>query len=105
MIARVWRGVTAEDDADAYLAYLERTGVHACHATPGNRGVYVLRRSGSGRAEFLFLSLWESMEAIRAFAGPDVEKARYFAEDREFLLELNPFVSHYHVLVAPEEAR
>lgn len=103
MIARLWRGVTPETKADAYLEYLRRTGVRECRATPGNRGVFVLRRRTDRNAEFLFVSLWESMDAIHAFAGPDVEKAVYYPEDAEYLLEMEPEVAHYEALVTPDE--
>ena len=100
IVARAWRGVTPAAKADAYLEYLERTGVRDCRATPGNRGVQVLRRTDGDRAEFLFISLWESMDAIRRFAGPEPERAVYYAEDRDFLLSLEPKVVHYEVLVS-----
>ena len=57
---------------------------------------------GDGRAEFLLISLWESFDAIRKFAGPQIEKAVYYPKDKEFLLELEPHVVHYEVVVAPE---
>jgi heme-degrading monooxygenase HmoA len=98
LIARIWHGSTPIERADAYAAYLERTGVRDCRATPGNRGVDVLRRIRNGRAEFTFISFWESLEAIRRFAGKDYEKARYYPEDHDFLIELEPFVEHYEVL-------
>lgn len=98
MIARIWHGVTSAAQADEYAAYLERTGARDCRATPGNRGVYVLRRVKHDRAEFTFISLWDSLDAIRRFAGEDYEKARYYPEDRDFLIELEPFVDHYEVL-------
>jgi heme-degrading monooxygenase HmoA len=98
LIARVWHGSTRQDDAERYAAYLARTGLHDCRATAGNRGVYVLRRVRNDRAEFTFVSLWESLDAIRRFAGEDYEKARYYPEDRKYLLELEPFVEHYEVV-------
>ena len=102
LIARVWHGVTPTAKAEAYAAYLERTGARECRATPGNRGVYVLRRAARREeTEFTFISLWESLDAIRAFAGDDVEKARYYPEDRDFLLELEPTVTHYEVAASP----
>jgi heme-degrading monooxygenase HmoA len=97
VIARVWRGAVAVDRGDAYAAYLDATGVRDCRATPGNRGVYVLRRDAADRAEFVFISLWESLDAIRRFAGDDPERARYYPEDRDFLLFLEPTVTHYTV--------
>jgi heme-degrading monooxygenase HmoA len=98
LIARIWRGSTRTEDADYYAAYLERTGLHECRATPGNRGVYVLRRVRDNQTEFTFISLWESLDAIRRFAGEDYEKARYYPEDRNYLLELEPFVEHHDVV-------
>jgi hypothetical protein len=50
------------------------------------------------------MSLWDSMDSIRAFAGDDVERARYYPEDRGFLLELEPHVTHYEVRERPAEA-
>ena len=97
MIARVWRGETRAEDAERYLAYLEETGVKECRATPGNKGVLVLRRVDGGKAEFLFTSFWESMEVVRGFAGDDVERAVYYPDDRRYLLALDPHVRHYTV--------
>jgi heme-degrading monooxygenase HmoA len=102
MIARVWSGETRAARADEYVEYLEKTGVRGCRATPGNRGVFILRRLRGDRAEFTFVSLWDSLTAIRAFAGPDIERAVYYPEDRGFLLELRPGVEHWEVLHAPE---
>ena len=101
MIARIWRGVTPAEKADRYLAYLQETGLRDYGATPGNQGVYVLRRASGDEAEFLLISLWESLEAVRAFAGPDPERAVYYPADREHLLALEPTVAHYQVLTAP----
>lgn len=98
MIARTWRGLTREADKDTYFEYLQKTGLPDYRNTKGNQGVWVLRRVAEGKAEFLLISLWESWEAIKAFAGPDYEKAVYYPEDREFLLGLEPKVKHYEVL-------
>lgn len=102
MIARIWRGVTHAAHADEYLTYLNATGLPAYRATPGNRGVRVLRRvTGAGegaQAEFILISLWESWDAIRRFAGDDVEKAVYYPEDTRYLLALEPNVTHYEVV-------
>ncbi len=97
MIARVGRGSVAAGRGDAYAAYLDATGVRDCRGTPGNRGVYVLRRDATDGTEFVFISLWESMDAIRRFAGDDHERARYYPEDHDFLVSLDPAVTHYTV--------
>jgi heme-degrading monooxygenase HmoA len=101
MIARIWHGATPSSKCDRYLEYLNDTGIPDYRATEGNQGVYVLRRIEGDRAHFLLLSFWESLDAIQRFAGPDFEKARYYPEDEEFLLELEPKVSHYEVAVEP----
>ncbi len=101
MIVRIWHGRTPADKGDAYLDYLKRTGVTNYRATEGNRGVYVLRSSENGVADFLLLSLWDSMDSVRAFAGDDPGKAVYYPEDDAYLLEREPGVRHYEALIAP----
>jgi heme-degrading monooxygenase HmoA len=102
MIARTWRGWTSAADADRYVHYLHETGVHEYRSTPGNLGVFLLRRTEDERAEFLLVSLWESMEAVRAFAGADERVAVFYPEDDEFLVERDRHADHYEVLAAPE---
>jgi len=98
MVARIWHGVTPANKADEYFDYLKKTGVSDYKATPGNRGVYLLRRIEGDQAHFLTLTFWDSEPAIKAFAGDDIEKARYYPEDAHFLLEMEPLVKHYEVL-------
>lgn len=97
MIARIWHGVTPAAKAEEYLAYLNRTGLPDYLRTEGNRGAWILRRIDGDRAHFQALSFWESWEAIRRFAGDDVERAHYYPEDEQFLLELEPAVTHYEL--------
>ena len=97
MIARTWHGAVPDARADAYEAYLQLTGIPDYEGTPGNRGVFVLRHSAGGVTDFLLLTLWDSYEAIQAFAGADPERARYYPEDIDYLLELEPSVTHYEV--------
>ncbi len=101
MIARIWKGVTPEAKAEEYLKYMQGTGIKDLQGTPGNQGVYVLRRIENGLAEFVFISLWKSYEVIAQFAGEDSERAVYYPEDKEYLLSLEPLVTHYDVLVNP----
>jgi heme-degrading monooxygenase HmoA len=97
----MWRGRTPSEKADAYHGYLRATGLKEYAETPGNLGVYVLRRTEGDAAEFVLISLWDSMDAVRAFAGDDPERAVYYPEDDEYLLEREPTVTHYEVLEAP----
>ncbi len=107
MVARVWVGITREalarrgGQAGDYLAYLNRTRVKTHHEAEGNRGVFVLQRVCGGRAEFVLLSLWESMEAIRKFSRGEIEKEASYPADKDFLLEFDSKVTLYEVLVQP----
>jgi heme-degrading monooxygenase HmoA len=98
MIARTWRGATKAKDSAAYLGYLHRTGFAEYRKTDGNRGVLALRRIVDDRAEFLLVSLWESMESIRRFAGDEVDKAVFYPEDDRFLVDRDDHVTHFEVV-------
>ncbi len=97
MIARVWRGITLKEKADDYLAYLNETGLKDYAKTPGNRGVTILRRDQGEHCEIMLISLWDSMDAVRAFAGENPERSVYYPEDEQFLLQMEPLVRHYEV--------
>ena len=103
MIARSWHGRVPSSKAEAYYAYLLRTGLSDYRTTPGNRDVYVFRRNEGAITHYLLTTLWESYDAIRAFAGSDYERARYYPEDDDYLLDREPFVTHYDVLNASGE--
>ena len=102
MIARMWHGVTPEEKAAEFLDYVNRTGVPGLTSTPGNLGVLVFRRAEQGHVHFLLTSFWQSHEAISKFAGPDIGLARYYPEDEKYLVELEPKVTHYEVVVGQD---
>lgn len=97
MIARLWHGRTRAEHADAYLDLLQRTGLPDYKATPGNLGAWVLRRIEGDVCHFYTLTHWDRRESIAAFAGADIEVARYYPEDRDYLLEFEPTVAHFDV--------
>jgi heme-degrading monooxygenase HmoA len=98
MIARIWRGWTPPQTADAYVDYLQRTGIAGYLATPGNRGAWILRRQQGDRVEFVTLSFWNSFDDIRGFAGDDIEKAVFYPDDEQFLAEGETTVDHYELI-------
>jgi heme-degrading monooxygenase HmoA len=75
MIARLWRGWTKRSDAAEYATYVQQMGLTAYRATPGNRGAWILQRDVDDRTEILTLSLWDSADAVRRFAGDDISRA------------------------------
>jgi antibiotic biosynthesis monooxygenase (ABM) superfamily enzyme len=73
MITRLWRGWTAAEDADAYQRFLLTELFPSMREIPGFRGAEVLRRPDGGEVAFVTLTRFDSLEAIRAFAGGDYE--------------------------------
>ncbi len=97
MIARTWRGWTLREDADAYLEYLHETGLKEYRATSGNRGAWALRRDDGERTEIVTLSFWDSLDAVRAFAGDEVDRAVFYPEDDRYLVDRELTVRHYRL--------
>ena len=98
MIARTWTGVVRRADADAYAGYIRETGFAEYAQTPGNRGAWMLRRDDGDRTEFVTLSMWDSVDAIKAFAGEDIEAAVLYPEDERYLVGGASSVAHYEVV-------
>ena len=97
MIARIWRGVVRTADADEYVEYVRETGIEHYKSIPGNQGAWILRRSLGDTTEIVTFSLWDSMTAVRAFAGEDPSRAVYYPEDERYLIEWGRTVDHYDV--------
>jgi heme-degrading monooxygenase HmoA len=97
MIARMWHGKTKASTAEYYRNFLIATAIPDYQSVKGNLGVYILHRIEGDEAHFMTLTFWENTEAIKAFAGEDLEKAKYYPEDKDFLLEFEPKVTHYEI--------
>jgi heme-degrading monooxygenase HmoA len=95
MIMRVWKGRVPATKGDAYLEFLKRVGLREYAATPGNKGVWCFRKDHDNVSEFLLATRWESVDALKRFAGDDYERAKYYPEDKDFLLEFEPNARHY----------
>jgi len=92
----MWSGVVRTADRDAYVAYVESTGMAAYRTTPGNLDAWMLTRDlGDGRTEIATVSRWESLAAITRFAGDDPGKAVFYPEDDGYLVERDEWVRHY----------
>ena len=94
VITRIWHGRTLAEHADEYLEFLEKTGVADYKKTPGNLSVEILRRIEADVCHFWTVTKWDGFENIKKFAGEDYEKARYYEEDKLYLLEFEPTVIH-----------
>lgn len=103
MICRIWHGRTPRSKADAYASFLVLRAIPDYRSVEGNLDVAILRRDEGEVTHFLTVTHWESEDAIRAFAGDDLLKAKYYPEDEAFLLEFEPAVQHY-VVTASESS-
>jgi SAM-dependent methyltransferase len=97
MIARIWTGAVRRADGDDYAHYMRETGLADYSATPGNRGAWMLRRDERDKVEFVMFTLWDSLDAVKTFAGDDYESAVFYPEDDRFLIERDLRVKHYDV--------
>jgi len=98
MIARIWHGRTVASKADAYEKYLNEAGAAKMVKVPGNLGVEVLRRNQGGTTDFIVISYWASVDAVKNFAGSDYARVKPLDRDREFLIEPEAEVVHYEVV-------
>ena len=101
VILRKWTGRIRTAQQDEYVTYISGTGLDDYSRTPGNLGFQMLLREiGDGETEVTTISWWESMEAIRGFAGPTPELARYYPEDDRFLIHRPLHVEHHKVVAS-----
>ena len=101
MIARVWRGWTRIENADAYERLLREVVYPGLHSINGYQGGYILRQDGEEEAEFVTVNLFESLDAVKAFAGSDYEAPVFEPEARRLLSRVEPIARHYEVKKAP----
>jgi len=97
MIARHWRGWTQVQNADAYERLLKQKVLPGLKQVEGYRGGYVLRHDGPQEVEFVVLNLFDSLEAVKGFAGPDYTIAVFEPEARSLLSRIEPVAMHYEV--------
>jgi heme-degrading monooxygenase HmoA len=101
MIARLWHGVTSHENAEKYEDLLRGEILPGIHRVKGYRGAYLLRREVLEGAEFVTLTLFDSMESVRRFAGDDVELAVVPEEARKLLARFDHRSVHYTILSEP----
>ena len=97
MIARIWHGKTNASDFEAYTELLQKLAIPDYKKTVGFKGLTFLRNITNDEAHFNLITYWENIEVIKNFAGPDIEKAKYYPEDSQFLMELEENAQHYEV--------
>jgi heme-degrading monooxygenase HmoA len=99
MIARVWRGIAVTEKAKNYVEHLQGSVLPELYQIEGFRGAYVLRRDLENGVEFTVQTLWESIDAIRKFAGENVEAAVVAPAARPLFREFDSTATHYEIVL------
>ena len=102
MIARIWHGKTDKASYEAYSNFLKQVAIPDYKKTAGFQGLMFLRQLIGKEAHFKLITYWENVDAIKKFAGEDFEKAKYYPEDEDFLLEFEENVQHFEVFANEE---
>lgn len=98
MIVRMWHGRVPTAKAARYRAFLNERAIPDYRSVPGNEAVYILERADGAETHFITMTYWRNEAAIRQFAGDELTRAKYYDEDKEFLLDFEPHVVHYAVV-------
>jgi len=98
MIARMWHGTVPTSKAEAYRKFVNDRAIPDYQSVDGNICVYILERVEGDITHFITLTFWKDMDSIKAFAGDQAEIAKYYPEDKEYLLEFEPKAVHYEVV-------
>lgn len=104
MITRIWHGRVPTSKAAAYREFLKTRAIPDYQSVAGNRGVSILERTEGDITHFITQTWWANLAVIHGFAGNDVEIAKYYPEDKEFLLEFEPHVTHYEVVADTDQS-
>jgi heme-degrading monooxygenase HmoA len=94
----MWHGRVPTNKAQAYRAFVNNRAIPDYRSVPGNISVHILERKEGEITHFITMTFWENLDAIRGFAGDDIERAKYYPEDQDFLIEFEPNVVHYEVV-------
>jgi len=94
----MWHGRVPSAKAAAYRAFLNERAIPDYASVEGNLSVHILERAEGEVTHFVTMTFWTGIDAIRAFAGADVTKAKYYREDADYLIDFEPQVVHYDVV-------
>jgi heme-degrading monooxygenase HmoA len=98
MIARHWRGLARRECADAYVEHLQSETFPQLVQLPGFHDASILRRDVPAGVEFLIVTVWKSLDAIRSFAGSEVESAVVPEKVQAMMIEYDARARHYELV-------
>ncbi len=94
MIVRIWHGRTKTANAETYRQFVIDTGITEYTSVEGNLGAQIWQQKEEDITHIWTVSWWKDQESIKAFAGDEIEKAKYYDDDKKYLLEFEPTVVH-----------
>ena len=97
MVARIWHGRTPAEKAEEYRQYLFDVGVKKIASLPGNRGVQLMMKKTAEEGEFMVVSYWDSIDAIKGYAGENYTRVHDLPRDKEFLIDMETLVRHFEL--------
>ena len=100
MIARLWKGWTTPENADAYEKLLRETVLPQIQQIEGHTGIYILRNDSPQETQFIVINFFDSLDAVRRFTGPDYRIPVFEPEARQLLSRVDPFANHFDVRVS-----
>jgi uncharacterized damage-inducible protein DinB/heme-degrading monooxygenase HmoA len=95
MITRIWHGKTKPENEELYLKFLLQEGTDEYRQTEGNLSAKVWRKRDESSCHFWTVTEWDNLDSVKAFAGDDFEKAKYYPADDGMLVEFEEHVNHY----------
>lgn len=97
MIARIWHGKVNAEDYESYTTFMKDRAIPDYKETDGFIKLSFLRKLDGDVGHFTLITYWKNLEVIKNFAGEEFEKAKYYPEDQDFLLEFEENVEHHEV--------
>ena len=98
MVVQIWHGRVPTSKAQSYRVFLNQRAIPDYQSVAGNLSVHILQRTEGEVTHFVTLTFWEDMDIIKGFAGDNVDSAKYYPEDKDYLMEFEPNVVHYEVV-------
>ena len=99
IITRIWHGKTKIQYAEEYLEFLKKSGIKDYKSTTGNLSVELWRKKDKNVCHFWTVTKWDSYESIKNFAGENYTKAKYYPDDKKYLIEFEENVEHYETFI------
>ncbi len=94
---RLWHGEVSLEKADEYQRFMVQKAAPDYSSVAGLLKLSFQRRDASDRTHFLLMTIWDNVDSVKRFSGDDVELAKYYPEDDNFLLSKEKYTTMYNI--------